>query len=115
MVRTDLNDSVKPSKNLQSLYQNCLDSLPEAQQGLVQGEQGLREGRGNLFAGFKTNSAFLNHGIVSFLRRVASREGLNLEPMLFQVKSAFHSFAKLFLCLVCMLDFRSLHEDLKNK
>lgn len=37
------------------------------------------------FAGFATNSAFLNHGIVSFLKRIASRQGLNLEPMLFQV------------------------------
>lgn len=36
-------------------------------------------------AGYKTNSWFLNHCITAFLKRVASPDGLNLEPMLYQV------------------------------
>lgn len=36
-------------------------------------------------AAYNTNSDFLNHCIVSFLKRVSSPSGLNLEPMLYQV------------------------------
>ena len=35
---------------------------------------------------YATNDHFLNHCIVSFLRRLADPDGLNLEPMLYQVR-----------------------------
>ena len=37
-------------------------------------------------AGFKTNSRFLNHAILSFLQRIASPDALDLECMLYQVR-----------------------------
>ena len=36
-------------------------------------------------AGYATNSAFLNHCIIAFWKRLAAPGGLNLEPMLYQV------------------------------
>ncbi len=36
-------------------------------------------------AGYKTNTPFLNHCITAFFRRICNPEGLDLEPMLYQV------------------------------
>lgn len=36
-------------------------------------------------AGYATNGKFLNHCIIAFLQRISSKEGLDLEPMLYQV------------------------------
>ncbi len=41
-----------------------------------------------LLQGYATNSPFTNHAITAFLARVADPAGLNLEPMLYQVRSA---------------------------
>ena len=38
-------------------------------------------------AGYAVNSPFLNHCITSFLKRIASPDALDLEPMLYQVRS----------------------------
>ena len=41
------------------------------------------------FAGYSTNGQFLNHCLVTFLKRIADPEGINLEPMLWQASAAF--------------------------
>lgn len=40
-----------------------------------------------LHAGYATNGRFVNHCLVAFLQRVADPSGINMEPMLYQVKS----------------------------
>lgn len=38
-----------------------------------------------LLQGYRSNAAFTNHAILSFFRRIAEPQQLNLEPMLYQV------------------------------
>jgi hypothetical protein len=38
-----------------------------------------------LLQGYRSNAAFTNHSILSFFRRIAEPQQLNLEPMLYQV------------------------------
>ncbi|EIE20339.1 hypothetical protein COCSUDRAFT_58046 [Coccomyxa subellipsoidea C-169] len=38
-----------------------------------------------LLQGYATNSRFVNHCLITFLQRIADPDGLNLEPMLYQV------------------------------
>ncbi|KAK9840302.1 hypothetical protein WJX74_007181 [Apatococcus lobatus] len=38
-----------------------------------------------LLRGYSTNGSFLNHCLLSFLKRIASSDALNLEPMLYQL------------------------------
>ncbi|CAL5223392.1 g5900 [Coccomyxa viridis] len=38
-----------------------------------------------LLQGYQTNGQFLNHCLVAFLKRIADPDGINLEPMLWQV------------------------------
>ena len=38
--------------------------------------------------GYANNSDFLNHCIISFLKRICNPKGLNLEPMLYQVHNS---------------------------
>ena len=40
-----------------------------------------------LRAGYATNGRFMNHCLVAFLQRVADPSGINMEPMLYQVRS----------------------------
>ena len=39
-----------------------------------------------LQAGYATNGRFMNHCLVAFLQRVADPSGINMEPMLYQVR-----------------------------
>lgn len=43
-----------------------------------------------LLQGYATNSPFTNHALTAFLARIADPQGLNLEPMLYQVSTLVH-------------------------
>lgn len=45
--------------------------------------------------GYATNSRFVNHCLITFLQRIADPDGLNLEPMLYQVIHAYTASWKL--------------------
>lgn len=69
------------------LYQQeCSPVLGSASPAWMSCSNRLEEQSSFVGAGFKTNNVFLNHSIVSFLKRIASPEALNLTPMLYQVR-----------------------------
>ena len=39
------------------------------------------------YAGYATNTRFVNHCLVAFFQRIADPSGINMEPMLYQVTS----------------------------
>ena len=54
-------------------------------------------------AGYSTNGTFLNHCLLSFLKRIASSDALNLEPMLYQVISGLQGSGAMVFC-ICLND-----------